>query len=52
VFTDPATGRVLGQRKVRVGRMVIRSVDGELAFGTLESPAHSTPVRGDLVVLP
>ena len=50
VFTDPATGRVLGQRKLRLGRVVVSAVDGDVAFGRFE-PAHAAaPVRGDLIV--
>jgi curli biogenesis system outer membrane secretion channel CsgG len=50
-FTDPATGRVLGQRKVSVGSLVISTVDDEVAFGRFQFPGAAEPVRGDLVIV-
>jgi curli biogenesis system outer membrane secretion channel CsgG len=51
VFTDPATGRVLGQRKVRLGTVVIGAVQSELAFGRFLPQVNAAPSRGDLVVV-
>lgn len=50
-FTDPATGRVLGHRKARLGRLVITAVEEELAFATYQPVADALPQRGDLVVV-
>jgi curli biogenesis system outer membrane secretion channel CsgG len=51
VFTDPATGRVLGQRTRRIGRALVSAVDGELAFADFLPAAAAVPMRGDLVVV-
>ena len=50
-FTDPATGRVLGRRKARLGRLVITAVEEELAFAEYQPIADTLPKRGDLVVV-
>jgi hypothetical protein len=50
-FTDPVTGRVLGRRKARLGRLVITAVEEELAFGEYRPIADALPKRGDLVVV-
>ena len=50
-FTDPATGRVLGQRKVQVGRVVVSTVDEEIAFAVFQPFSDVAPSRGDLVAL-
>jgi len=50
VFTDPSTGRVLGQRKVRLGRVVVNAVDSEVAFGSFQPVNSAAPMRGDLIV--
>jgi curli biogenesis system outer membrane secretion channel CsgG len=50
-FTDPATGRVLGRRKTRLGRLVITAVEDEMAFATYQAVADAVPMRGDLVVV-
>jgi hypothetical protein len=46
-----ATGRVLGHRKARLGRLVITAVEEELAFATYQPVADALPQRGDLVVV-
>jgi curli biogenesis system outer membrane secretion channel CsgG len=51
MFTDPATGRVLGSRKVALGRVIVNSVDREIAFASFQPLSAAAPVRGDLVVL-
>lgn len=51
VFTNPSTGRVLGQRKVQVGRVVVSEVDDEIAFGVFQALSAATPSRGDLIVV-
>jgi curli biogenesis system outer membrane secretion channel CsgG len=50
LFTDPSTGRVLGQRKVRLGRVVVSAVDSEIAFGSFQPINTAAPMRGDLIV--
>ncbi len=50
-FTDPATGRVLGRRKARLGRLVVTAVEEELAFAVYQPIADTLPKRGDLVVV-
>lgn len=50
-FTDPATGRVLGRRKVLLGRLVITAVEEEMAFATYQPVTNALPERGDLVVV-
>jgi curli biogenesis system outer membrane secretion channel CsgG len=52
VFTDPATGRVLGQKKVTVGTLIVGGVDDEIAFGRFQPISTvAIPMRGDLVVM-
>ena len=50
-FTDPATGRLLGQRKKTLGLMEIEVLEEDLAFGTFQPMADVRPKRGDLVIL-
>jgi curli biogenesis system outer membrane secretion channel CsgG len=50
-FTDPATGRVLGRRKSRLGRLVVTAVEDEIAFAAYQPLGDAVPARGDLVVL-
>ncbi len=50
-FTDPATGRVLGRRKMRLGRLIITAVEEDLAFATYQPVTDASPKRGDLVVV-
>lgn len=50
-FTDPATGRVLGRRKARLGRLVVTAVEEELAFAEYQPIVDTLPKRGDLVVV-
>lgn len=51
-LTDPATGQVLGQRRQRLGEVVLTSIEPKLATGTFvpADPATPAPTRGDLVV--
>ena len=50
VLTDPATGRVLGQRKRAIGNVVIDGVEENLAFGQFQPLVNLAPRRGDLVL--
>ena len=51
VFTDPATGRVIGRRNLDMGNVVVSYVDDEIAFGSFESLMNTAPARGDLIVI-
>jgi hypothetical protein len=50
-FTDPVSGRLLGQRSTTLGLMEIEQVEDDLAIGTLQPMADVLPKRGDLVIL-
>lgn len=49
-FTDPETGRTLGQRKKELGTVEITGVEPELGYGFYIPLASETPQRGDLVL--
>ena len=51
VLTDPATGRVIGQRKRAIGTVVIGEVDENVAFGAFQGQSLA-PQRGDIVAQP
>jgi len=51
VLRDPTTGRVLGERKRRVGEITIVEVDAEVAFGRFVQGDHGVPKNNDLVTL-
>jgi len=51
VLTDPATGRVIGQRKRAIGTVVIGEVDANVAFGSFRGQSIA-PRRGDIVSQP
>ena len=50
-FTDPVTGRLLGQRKKTLGLMEAEIIQDEMTIGTLQPMADQKPERGDLVIL-
>jgi hypothetical protein len=51
VLTDPVTGRVLGARRVGLGRVRVTAVDAGVAFGVLAAEGGVLPQRGDVAVL-
>lgn len=51
VLRDPASGRILGERKQRIGEITIFEVADEMAFGKLSPDASDTPKANDLVTV-
>ena len=51
VFTDPATGKVLGTRKKTLGTLEVTGVEEKLAYGVFLPLARQEPARGDLVIM-
>ena len=51
-LTDPATGKVLGQRQSQLGKLRVKSVEPKLAIAEYLPLSGEKPQRGDLVLLP
>jgi curli biogenesis system outer membrane secretion channel CsgG len=51
VLTDPATGRILSEKRSRLGDLVLESVEARIARGRfMPIDPQSLPARGDFVV--
>lgn len=50
-FTDPATGKVIGQRKRAIGNVQLTGVEPEMAYGKYQPMSDDRPQRGDLVTM-
>ncbi len=50
-FTDPATGEVIGIRKVELGGLQLSGVEKKMSYGSFIPNGSEPPRRGDLVIL-